>query len=60
MPDRQVFIAKFGGMERIHLNEQYEREIVEKLRDLVKVWEPLIGVWKEEFERMDMEDVRRA
>lgn len=60
LPDREVFIAKFGGMDKIDLNERYEREIVEKLRDLVKVWEPLIGVWKEEFERMDMEDVRRA
>jgi hypothetical protein len=60
MPERQVFIAKFGGMESKDLNDTNEREIVEKLGDLVKTWEPLIGAWKEEFAKMDMEDVRRA
>ena len=60
MPDREVFIAKFGGMDCKDLNDTYEEEIVNKLKDLVKVWKPLLGVWKEEFERMDMEDVRRA
>ncbi|KAL3786578.1 hypothetical protein ACHAWO_000732 [Cyclotella atomus] len=60
MPEKDVFIAKFGGMERQYLNEVYEKEIVGKLSDLVRIWEPLISAWKEEFERMDMEDVRRA
>lgn len=60
MPDKEVFIAKFGGMERHDLNEQYEREIVDKLSELIKTWGPLISIWKEEFEIMDMEDVRRV
>ena len=60
MPEREVFIAKFGGMETKDLTEVYEREICDKLSDLIKTWEPLIGVWKEQFQRMDMEDMRRA
>lgn len=60
MPEKDVFIAKFGMTEVQYLNEVYKKEIVGKLSDLVRIWEPLISVWKEEFERMDMEDVRRA
>ena len=60
MPDRRVFIAKFGGMEVDNLNEELEREIVKKLKMLVSTWEPILNTWRNEFERLDMEDIRRA
>lgn len=60
MPEREVFIAKFGGRDVKDLTEEYEQEIVDKLRDLVATWEPLIGAWKRDFETMDMEDVRKV
>lgn len=61
MPDRQVFIAKFGGMDSVDdLDEEYEREIVKKLQSLVSTWEPIINTWREEFMRLDLEDTRRA
>ncbi|KAL7531134.1 hypothetical protein ACHAXR_006094 [Thalassiosira sp. AJA248-18] len=60
MPDRQVFIAKFGGTEVDDLDEEYEKEIVKKLKSLVGTWEPIINTWRNEFERLDLEDTRRA
>jgi len=60
MPDRQTFIAKFGGTEPDDLDETYEKEIVKKLKTLVGTWEPIIDTWKEEFQRLDLEDTRRA
>lgn len=60
MPDRQAFIAKFGGTEIEDLDEDYEKEIVKKLRSLVGTWEPIINTWRGEFERLDLEDTRRA
>mmetsp|Transcript_3146 Transcript_3146/g.6953 ORF Transcript_3146/g.6953 Transcript_3146/m.6953 type:complete len:353 (+) Transcript_3146:219-1277(+) len=60
MPDRQAFIAKFGGTEVDDLDEAYEKEIVKKLKTLVATWEPIINTWSEEFQRLDLEDTRRA
>jgi len=60
MPDRKVFIAKFGGREVDDLDKQSENEIVKKLKTLVATWEPIINTWKDEFERLDLEDTRRA
>jgi hypothetical protein len=60
MPDRRVFIAKFGGTEVDDLNEELEGEIVKKLKMLVSTWEPILNTWRNEFERLDLEDTRRA
>ena len=60
MPDRQVFIAKFGGREVEDLDEEYEKEIVQKLKMLVMTWEPIIDTWTKEFERLNLEDTRRV
>ena len=60
MPDRKVFIAKFGGIEVDYLDEEYEKEIVRKLKSLVNIWEPIINTWRNEYERLDLEDIRRA
>ena len=60
IPDRRVFIAKFGGTEVDELDEEYEKEIVRKLKSLVSTWEPIINTWKNEYERLDLEDTRRA
>mmetsp|Transcript_32792 Transcript_32792/g.55782 ORF Transcript_32792/g.55782 Transcript_32792/m.55782 type:complete len:354 (-) Transcript_32792:116-1177(-) len=60
MPDRKVFIAKFGGRELENLDADYEHEIVKKLKSLVAIWEPIIKTWSDEFERLDLEDKRRA
>eukprot|EP00580_Thalassiosira_gravida_P000783 CAMPEP_0201604000 /NCGR_PEP_ID=MMETSP0492-20130828/4268_1 /ASSEMBLY_ACC=CAM_ASM_000837 /TAXON_ID=420259 /ORGANISM="Thalassiosira gravida, Strain GMp14c1" /LENGTH=359 /DNA_ID=CAMNT_0048067915 /DNA_START=124 /DNA_END=1203 /DNA_ORIENTATION=+ len=60
MPERQVFIAKFGGREVDELDRESEREIVKKLKMLVATWDPIINSWRYEFERLDLEDTRRA
>ncbi|KAL3801648.1 hypothetical protein HJC23_013153 [Cyclotella cryptica] len=60
MPEREVFIAKFGGRDVKDVTKEHEQEIVDKLRDLVTTWEPLIGAWKRDFETMDMEDMRKV
>lgn len=60
MPSREVFLAKFGGREVEDLDEEYEREIVDKLKSLIATWEPMIDVWRDEFERLDLEDTSRA
>ena len=60
MPDRRVFIAKFGGTEVDNLSEELERDIVKKLKMLVSTWEPILNTWRNEFERLDLEDIRRA
>ena len=31
-----------------------------KLKKLVKTWDPLIGKWENEFERLGLEDTRRV
>lgn len=60
MPDREVFIAKFGGIDEEELNDEIDRVIAKKLKVLVATWDPLISSWKNEFERLDLEDTRRA
>mmetsp|Transcript_18642 Transcript_18642/g.26540 ORF Transcript_18642/g.26540 Transcript_18642/m.26540 type:complete len:351 (+) Transcript_18642:196-1248(+) len=60
MPERQAFIAKFGGVSLEELNEEYDREIVKKLKSLVAVWDPLISTWEKDFERLDLEDTRKV
>jgi hypothetical protein len=60
MPDRQAFIAKFGEVSLDELNEEYDREIVKKLKALVAAWDPLINTWEKDFARLDLEDVRRV
>jgi hypothetical protein len=60
MPDRQTFIAKFGGISVEELNEEYDKMVAKKLKTLVKTWDPLIGKWESEFERLGLEDTRRV
>lgn len=60
MPDRRTFIAKFGGIRVEELNEEYDRMVAIKLKKLVKTWDPLIGKWENEFERLGLEDTRRV
>ena len=60
MPERGVFISKFGGVEFDELEAEYEREIVKKLRSLVATWEPILDLWRDEFVRLDLEDIRRV
>jgi len=60
MPDRQEFIATFGGVTLDELNEEVKREVVNKLRSLVEAWDPLIRAWEKDFARLNLEDVRRV
>ena len=61
MPDRQAFIAKFGGVSLDELNEEYDREVVDRLKSLVAAWNPLISTtWEKDFARLNLEDTRRV
>lgn len=60
MPDREVFIAKCAGIPVHELNEEYDRIIAKKLKSLVSTWDPLLDSWKDEFERLGLEDTRRV
>mmetsp|Transcript_29456 Transcript_29456/g.48314 ORF Transcript_29456/g.48314 Transcript_29456/m.48314 type:complete len:349 (+) Transcript_29456:387-1433(+) len=60
MPERDVFIAKFGGIAEEELNEEYDRVIAKKLKVLVNMWDPLISSWEDEFERLGLEDTRKV
>ena len=60
MPDRHVFMAKFGGISEEELNDEYDRMIAKKLKSLVSTWDPLIDSWKNEYERLGLEDIRRV
>ncbi len=60
MPDREMFIAKFGGVEINALKDEKKEEIVKQLKSLVSTWDPILKTWKNEFERLNLEDVRRV
>ena len=60
MPHREVFLAKFGGIEVMELNEEYVSLIAKKLTSLVRTWDPLLSSWKEMFEQLGLEDMRRV
>jgi hypothetical protein len=60
MPNREVFIAKFGGIGLEELNDEYDRAIAKKLKTLINTWDPLIREWEADFARLDLEDTRRV
>ena len=60
MPPRDAFVAKFGGVAEEDLDDAAAQEIVRRLRALVATWDPLIGAWTREYERLGLEDVRRV
>lgn len=60
MPDRQTFLAKFGGIGIDELTDDHSREISRKLRSLIATWKPLLSSWKDEFDRLGLEDTRRV
>lgn len=60
MPERDVFIAKFGGIDLEELDDEIDRVIAKKLKALVNAWDPLIGRWEEEYDRLGLEDTRRV
>ena len=60
MPHREVFLAKFGGIEVMELNDEHVSVIAKKLTMLVRTWDPLLSSWKELFERLGLEDMRRV
>ncbi|KAL7488087.1 hypothetical protein ACHAW6_013686 [Cyclotella cf. meneghiniana] len=60
MPEREAFIAKFGGVDRHELTEECHALVARKLKMLVEAWDPLLTSWKEDFERLGLEDTRRV
>mmetsp|Transcript_20720 Transcript_20720/g.37187 ORF Transcript_20720/g.37187 Transcript_20720/m.37187 type:complete len:359 (-) Transcript_20720:180-1256(-) len=60
MPERRVFIAKFGGIAVEELDEEFDRAVVKRLKALVNMWDPLIRCWEEKFEVLGLEDTRRV
>lgn len=60
MPHREVFLAKFGGIDVMELNDEYVSVIARKLTSLIRTWDPLLSSWKELFERLGLEDVRKV
>ena len=53
-----VYIS--GGINVEDLNEEIDRVVAKKLKSLVSTWDPLLNRWKDEFERLDLEDPRRV
>jgi len=49
-----------GGINVEDLNEEIDRVVAKKLKSLVSTWDPLLNRWKDEFERLDLEDPRRV
>ena len=61
MPHRNVFLSKFGEVEVNELDDMdVEYKIVRKLQALVSTLEPLLMLWKDSFERLNLEDTRRV
>lgn len=60
MPEREAFIAKFGGVDLENLNDERDAEVVRKIKVLVEAWDPMLRCWKEDFERLGLEDTRRV
>ena len=60
MPHRDVFLSKFGEVEPDDLDRDAEYKIVRKLGALVSTLEPLLMLWRESYERLDLEDTRRV
>jgi len=60
MPQREAFIAKFGGVDMDELTEECDALVARKLKMLVEAWDPLLSSWKEDFERLGLEDTRRV
>mmetsp|Transcript_16371 Transcript_16371/g.34259 ORF Transcript_16371/g.34259 Transcript_16371/m.34259 type:complete len:333 (+) Transcript_16371:189-1187(+) len=60
MPEKRDLIAVFGGIKSDELNDDYEREIVKKIKALVSEWDPLLDVWRDDFQKLDLEDTRRV
>jgi hypothetical protein len=60
MPNRDVFLSKFGEVEIDDLDRDTEYKIVRKLGALVSTLEPLLMLWRESYERLDLEDTRRV
>ena len=57
MEDKIVEERELGEEE---LNDEYDRMIAKKLKSLVSTWDPLIDSWKNEYERLGLEDTRRV
>lgn len=60
MPGRETFISKFGEIDMDDLDTECKSKVVMKLRALVATWEPILSIWKDVFERLDLEDTRRV
>ena len=61
MPHRAAFLSKFGEVEVNELDDvEVEYKIVRKLQALVSTLEPLLMLWKDSFERLNLEDTRRV
>lgn len=61
MPHRAVFLSKFGEVDVNELDDiEVEYKIVRKLQALVSTLEPLLMLWKDSFERLNLEDIRRV
>lgn len=54
MPEREPFLSKLFGVVDI------DEEFVNWLRFLTDCWKPMLDCWKMEFERLGLEDTRRA
>mmetsp|Transcript_21390 Transcript_21390/g.46444 ORF Transcript_21390/g.46444 Transcript_21390/m.46444 type:complete len:269 (-) Transcript_21390:163-969(-) len=60
MPQRAVFLSKFGEVDIEDLDHEQESKIVRKLGAFIGTLEHLINEWKDCFEKFGLEDTRRV
>lgn len=56
--EREIIIAKLGGMDMEKLMEECDALVLRKLKMLVEGWDPLLSSWNEDFKRLGLEDTR--
>lgn len=57
---REDMLANVGGFPQGGLGKLEEQAIVNDLRELMDVWQPLLARWKEIYSQLDLEDTRRV
>eukprot|EP00566_Odontella_aurita_P000569 CAMPEP_0113564148 /NCGR_PEP_ID=MMETSP0015_2-20120614/21455_1 /TAXON_ID=2838 /ORGANISM="Odontella" /LENGTH=238 /DNA_ID=CAMNT_0000466191 /DNA_START=428 /DNA_END=1144 /DNA_ORIENTATION=+ /assembly_acc=CAM_ASM_000160 len=60
MPPRKDMLATLGGFGFDEFGEEEEEATLQDLKDLVLVWRPIISHWRQTFEELDLEDIRRV
>eukprot|EP00957_Ditylum_brightwellii_P094990 7233790-Ditylum_brightwellii.AAC.1 len=58
MPSREDLFAMLGNLQTQEFGQEEEKMVLNDLRQLVSIWQPIIIQWRTTYKELDLKDIQ--